>query len=126
MTEIYINVTDLDDYNHQTKVELILGELIPLYIYDFENQDDWIVGAADDDATAGIWEVGIPIATFFEGTSNGEIIKVKSGTEGFGYDPIFIPYPGSITFGQMSKFKKINIDHRYIAFRKLKKKIKIL
>ena len=31
-----------------------------------------------------------------------------------------------ITFGQMSKLKKINMDHRYIAFKKLKKKIKIL
>ena len=48
------------------------------------------------------------------------------GTRGFGYDPIFIPHAGAITFGQMSKFKKINMDHRYIAFRKLKKKIKIL
>ena len=48
------------------------------------------------------------------------------GTRGFGYDPIFIPLGKTITFGQMYKFKKINMDHRYIAFRKLKKKIKIL
>jgi len=48
------------------------------------------------------------------------------GTRGFGYDPIFIPHAKSITFGQMAKFKKINMDHRYIAFKKLKKKIKIL
>ena len=48
------------------------------------------------------------------------------GTRGFGYDPIFIPLGKTITFGQMYKLKKINMDHRYIAFRKLKKKIKIL
>ena len=48
------------------------------------------------------------------------------GTRGFGYDPIFIPLGKSITFGQMSKLKKINMDHRYIAFKKLKRKIKIL
>ena len=60
------------------------------------------------------------------GKIKGLISYKMCGTRGFGYDPIFIPYPGSITFGQMSKFKKINIDHRYIAFRKLKKKIKIL
>ena len=30
-----------------------------------------------------------------------------------------------ITFGQMLKSKKIKMDHRYIAFRKLKKSIKI-
>ena len=29
------------------------------------------------------------------------------------------------TFGQMSKLKKIKMDHRFIAFQKLKKKIKI-
>ena len=48
------------------------------------------------------------------------------GSRGFGYDPIFIPHTGAITFGQMSKFKKMNMDHRYIAFMKLKKKIRIL
>ncbi len=48
------------------------------------------------------------------------------GTRGFGYDPIFIPHGKNITFGQMSKFRKINMDHRYIAFKKLKRKIKIL
>ena len=37
-----------------------------LYIYDFENQDDWIVGVADDDATAGTWELGVPLGTYDE------------------------------------------------------------
>ena len=31
-----------------------------------------------------------------------------------------------ITFGQMPKFRKIKMDHRFLAFQKLKKKIKIL
>ena len=31
-----------------------------------------------------------------------------------------------ITFGQMTKLKKIKMDHRFIAFKKLKRKIKIL
>ena len=48
------------------------------------------------------------------------------GRKGFGYDPIFIPNSRNKTFGQMSKYEKINMDHRYIAFKKLKKKIKIL
>tara|TARA_A100000164_G_scaffold286479_1_gene259397 strand:+ start:148 stop:726 length:579 start_codon:yes stop_codon:yes gene_type:complete len=51
--------------------------------------------------------------------------KIK-GKKGFGYDPIFIPNKKLITFGQMKKDKKIRMDHRYIAFKKLKKKIKIL
>ena len=46
--------------------------------------------------------------------------------KGFGYDLIFIPKSSSITFGQMSKYKKILSDHRFIAFKKLKQKIKIL
>ena len=38
---------------------------------------------------------------------------------------INIPKNSKITFGQMSPSKKINMDHRYIAFKKLKKKTKI-
>ena len=60
------------------------------------------------------------------GKIKGSISYKMLGTKGFGYDPIFIPHAKSITFGQMIKSKKINMDHRCIAFRKLKKKIKIL
>ena len=48
------------------------------------------------------------------------------GKKGFGFDPIFIPSFSKKTFGQMSKRKKINSDHRFLAFRKLKKKIRTL
>ena len=61
-----------------------------------------------------------------EGKINGTISKEIKGRNGFGYDPIFIPKNYKITFGQMVKLKKIKLDHRYIAFRKLKKIIKIL
>jgi len=60
-----------------------------------------------------------------EGKLKGVISWKIKGTKGFGYDPIFIPHKKKITFGQMSKSKKIKMDHRYIAFKKLKKKIKI-
>ena len=60
------------------------------------------------------------------GKIKGLISYKMLGTRGFGYDPIFIPSGKSITFGQMSKLKKIKMDHRYIAFKKLKRKIKIL
>ena len=56
-----------------------------------------------------------------EGTISNKII----GNRGFGYDPIFIPKNHKKTFGQMFKLKKVKIDHRYMAFKKLKKKIKI-
>ena len=63
--------------------------------------------------------------TSVEGKINGKISNRILGKKGFGYDPIFIPYNNKITFGQMNKTKKIKMDHRYIAFKKLKKKIKI-
>ncbi len=61
-----------------------------------------------------------------EGKIKGSISHKIVGTKGFGYDPIFIPEFKSVTFGQMSRKKKNNMDHRYIAFKKMKKKIKIL
>ena len=61
-----------------------------------------------------------------EGKLNGVISKKILGNKGFGYDPIFIPRGYKITFGQMTNYKKINLDHRFLAFKKLKKKIKIL
>ena len=60
------------------------------------------------------------------GKIKGKISQSILGKKGFGYDPIFIPNSKSITFGQMAKSKKIKIDHRYIAFKKLKKKVKVL
>jgi XTP/dITP diphosphohydrolase len=60
------------------------------------------------------------------GKIKGSISNKIVGTKGFGYDPIFIPHSKSITFGQMSKFEKIKMDHRYIAFKLLKNKIKTL
>ena len=60
------------------------------------------------------------------GELKGSISNRILGTKGFGYDSIFIPEKETLTFGQMNKLKKIRIDHRYIAFKKIKKKIKTL
>ena len=59
------------------------------------------------------------------GIINGKISHKMLGKKGFGYDPIFIPNKKNKTFGQMAKSKKIKMDHRFIAFQKLKRKIKI-
>ena len=59
------------------------------------------------------------------GKIKGSIARSIRGKKGFGYDPIFIPNKYKITFGQMLKSKKIKMDHRFLAFQKLKKKIKI-
>ena len=59
------------------------------------------------------------------GKVEGYISKEPKGKNGFGYDPIFIPNSYNETYGQMRKRKKMKIDHRYIAFKKLKTKINI-
>lgn len=63
---------------------------------------------------------------FSKGVMEGFISDTKNGINGFGYDPIFIPLGSKITFGQMPYLKKLKLDHRYIAFKKLKKRIKTL
>ena len=55
------------------------------------------------------------------GIINGKLSKTKLGKNGFGYDPIFIPKGYNLTFAQMNKSKKYKIDHRSIAFKKIKK-----
>ena len=60
------------------------------------------------------------------GQIKGTISKEILGKKGFGYDPIFIPKNRRKTFGEIPKFKKMKMDHRFIAFRKLKKRVKIL
>ena len=48
----------------------------------------------------------------------------QKGDNGFGYDPIFIPENYSKTFAEMNYNEKLLIDHRFIAYKKLEKKIK--
>ena len=56
-----------------------------------------------------------------QGTVEGEISKQPSGKNGFGYDPIFIPKNGTKTFAEILPKEKYKIDHRFIAFKKIKK-----
>jgi len=55
------------------------------------------------------------------GKIEGSISIKPKGKNGFGYDPIFIPLNKTKTFGEMNPSKKYKIDHRYHAFKKLKK-----
>ncbi len=48
----------------------------------------------------------------FEGIVNGEITLEKSGTEGFGYDPVFRPEGYAVTFAEMAPELKNRISHR--------------
>jgi XTP/dITP diphosphohydrolase len=55
---------------------------------------------------------------FFEGRLSGEISHKMSGTDGFGYDPVFIPsgHEGDSTIAMIPEWKKDN-SHRYKACR---------
>jgi XTP/dITP diphosphohydrolase len=55
----------------------------------------------------------------FEGIISGTITFEKSGTKGFGYDPVFFPDGESSSFAEMSIEKKNSISHRAIAMNKL-------
>lgn len=55
----------------------------------------------------------------FEGVVNGVIRNELSGTQGFGYDPIFQPDGFGITFAEMDMAEKNKISHRAIALGKM-------
>lgn len=55
----------------------------------------------------------------FEGIVNGTIAAHKSGSSGFGYDPLFVPDGFSTTFAEMGLSKKNKISHRSLATNKL-------
>jgi XTP/dITP diphosphohydrolase len=55
------------------------------------------------------------------GKIEGTISTEPKGNNGFGYDPIFIPKEKNLTFGEMSSKIKYKMDHRFNAFKKIKK-----
>ena len=59
--------------------------------------------------------------TCVSGKVEGRISHNPKGKNGFGYDPIFILNKKKKTFGEMKPSQKYKIDHRYKAFKKIKK-----
>jgi len=56
-----------------------------------------------------------------KGKVEGLISHEPKGKNGFGYDPIFIPSGKKFTFGEISPKIKYKMDHRFNAFKKIKK-----
>jgi XTP/dITP diphosphohydrolase len=56
---------------------------------------------------------------FFEGVCEGEIAVEEKGTDGFGYDPVFIPSGTENTFAEMTLAEKNQYSHRRKAVDKL-------
>jgi len=65
------------------------------------------------------WSRGKYVHSF--GKVEGHILNQKKGKNGFGYDPIFQPLNKRLTFGEMKSKDKYKIDHRFKAFKKIKK-----
>lgn len=57
----------------------------------------------------------------FEGRIDGMILNEKRGTEGFGYDPVFLPKGQTQTFSEMPAYLKNGLSHRGRALRKMMK-----
>ena len=62
-------------------------------------------------------ENGVP--TYFEGRVDGVILTERFGTDGFGYDPVFMPDRFAVSFAEMPLEVKNMISHRGIAVKKL-------
>ena len=60
----------------------------------------------------------------FEGVCNGRIAEGRSGADGFGYDPIFIPENSTVTFAEMTPETKNTISHRGRAVRAMVSELK--
>ncbi|HXB31481.1 MAG TPA: RdgB/HAM1 family non-canonical purine NTP pyrophosphatase [Puia sp.] len=49
---------------------------------------------------------------FFEGRCEGQILRSPAGTEGFGYDPVFLPDGSHKSFAEMNAEEKNKFSHR--------------
>ncbi|WP_447941292.1 RdgB/HAM1 family non-canonical purine NTP pyrophosphatase [Brevundimonas mediterranea] len=81
------------------------------------------IGATDraawfTSALAVAWPDGPCVVV--EGEVHGRLTFPPRGGRGFGYDPIFIPEGGALTFGEMEPAAKEAISHRTRAFAKLR------
>ena len=70
-------------------------------------------------ALAVAWPDNGPVVAV-EGRVDGILTFPARGTQGFGYDPIFTPQGGDLTFGEMAPQDKDAISHRARAFAQLK------
>jgi XTP/dITP diphosphohydrolase len=55
----------------------------------------------------------------FQGRVDGEFVWPPRGSCGFGYDPVFVPVGGRLTFGEMAAAEKEAVSHRARALAQL-------
>lgn len=82
----------------------------------FDEKMDYILNRLDDERDA-FFNCTLCLYTsssvyYFEGVLDGVISKQKQGSNGFGYDPIFIPNNFDVTLAQIDSNVKNEISHR--------------
>lgn len=92
-----------DEKSFEQKMSMLLGEM--KLAYDKRRDARFVCSMALANSTHDI------LATS-TGICNGVIAKVPRGTNGFGYDPMFIPAGFGKTFGELSDDIKREISHR--------------
>ncbi len=60
------------------------------------------------------------ITQYFEGRIEGKISEAQKGTNGFGYDPLFVPNGYSETFAELDQSIKNKLSHRALALKKMR------
>lgn len=95
-----------DGRNNEDNIDLVLSKL---------------KGVTDRSAqfrtVLSLWMNGVEI--FFEGICPGEIIHQRRGSNGFGYDAVFVPTGSTLSFGEMGKEEKVKFSHRAKAMQKM-------
>ncbi len=62
--------------------------------------------------------VGQDVEKLFEGRVEGKILEQPNGTNGFGYDPLFVPQGYGKTYAEMTLEEKNKLSHRAMALQK--------
>lgn len=94
-------------FNYAATIERIREEM--------ENQQDF--SAHFVCALSLVWPDGFDVT--LEGKAYGHLTFPSRGTNGFGYDPIFIPEGHALTYAEMAPSQKQRISHRAVAIRKM-------
>ena len=97
---ITVSIYDNDGYVYSDSFEIVLGQTEVVSSFNFEAEDSgWTVGDVSDTADAGIWEIAVPVATYFENnqaqpgadhSSNGEMCYLTGSatSQSVGYDDV--------------------------------------
>lgn len=96
----------------------------PLPTKDEANMDLLLERLADKENKKACFRTSIALVMggethFFDGVVEGHVISEKRGSEGFGYDPIFVPEGYDQTFAELGSDIKNGISHRARAMAKL-------